>query len=258
MPDTLHRSHTIPSSEPDRSSALDGLASTIAEVPRHAYAELWVSHDDFPALCALISGSVGWLMLIRYDGLRRGCRLQLTQTHLRRRSRCPCRLPPRQWRARPIPVVLDLTYRPGIARAPDLCRNPYRSRVHCLIQRLWRLIHRAPRHTLRYRGVAPTDLDQRLPSSIISSGLILLQQTGAVVSGTCSPPPSTPARPVPGGRNCKRAGPGPRRFRGDWHGGRAASLATRPRRLRRDPHRGDLQPRRSALAESGEQLLGNG
>ena len=59
---------TIPGPEADRQAAITELANALAALPTTGFAEVWVDHDPFPALCALLNGDKGWLMWIRYDG----------------------------------------------------------------------------------------------------------------------------------------------------------------------------------------------
>lgn len=39
-----------------------------AAVELRPYAEIWIEHGPFPALCALVNRQWGWLMLLRYEG----------------------------------------------------------------------------------------------------------------------------------------------------------------------------------------------
>jgi hypothetical protein len=32
------------------------------------FLEIWVHHEHYPALCALVNGDLGWLMVFRFDG----------------------------------------------------------------------------------------------------------------------------------------------------------------------------------------------
>jgi hypothetical protein len=59
---------TIPSAEPERSRSLKQLADGLTSLADAEYAEVWVDHDAFPSMCALIHGDRGWLMCLRYDG----------------------------------------------------------------------------------------------------------------------------------------------------------------------------------------------
>jgi hypothetical protein len=59
---------SIPSDEAAREAALADLSVALARLPPAGYAEVWVDHDPFPALCALLNGDQGWLMYVRYEG----------------------------------------------------------------------------------------------------------------------------------------------------------------------------------------------
>ena len=60
--------HTIPKEGPERGGSLDQLKDTLSQVTAHQFAEVWLNHNRFPALCALVNGDRGWLMLLRYEG----------------------------------------------------------------------------------------------------------------------------------------------------------------------------------------------
>jgi hypothetical protein len=47
---------------------LANVRTALAAVPTAGFAEIHVSHDQFPSLSALLNGGVGWLMYLRYDG----------------------------------------------------------------------------------------------------------------------------------------------------------------------------------------------
>jgi len=70
MQNTLFATHDIQPFEPYRSEALRHLELSLDQLASHAFAELWVNHIQFPALCALINVSrgCGFLMALRYDG----------------------------------------------------------------------------------------------------------------------------------------------------------------------------------------------
>jgi hypothetical protein len=59
---------TIPGDGPERETALAELAAELASLSATGFAEIWVDHGGFPALCALVNGEQGWLMWVRYDG----------------------------------------------------------------------------------------------------------------------------------------------------------------------------------------------
>lgn len=44
------------------------LATELSRLPGAGFAEVWVHHDAFPALCALVNGDQGWLMCMRSEG----------------------------------------------------------------------------------------------------------------------------------------------------------------------------------------------
>jgi hypothetical protein len=51
-----------------REQAVADLRSALAAVPALGFAEIWVNHDQFPALSALLHDDAGWLMYLRYEG----------------------------------------------------------------------------------------------------------------------------------------------------------------------------------------------
>ena len=59
---------TIPNVAREREAALQRVHVALAEASAHEYAEIWIDHNNFPALGGLIHADRGWLMLIRYDG----------------------------------------------------------------------------------------------------------------------------------------------------------------------------------------------
>src|SRR5690242_14642294 len=59
---------TIPMSIRERDAALGDLESALSNVPENGFAEIWVDHGAFPALCALVNAGQGWLMCVRDDG----------------------------------------------------------------------------------------------------------------------------------------------------------------------------------------------
>jgi hypothetical protein len=52
----------------DRASALEDLRKFFEVAREHEFAEIWVDHDPFPSLCALLHRKSAWLMYLRYDG----------------------------------------------------------------------------------------------------------------------------------------------------------------------------------------------
>jgi len=59
---------SIPSGGADRLTVMSQLSDRLAQIPDTGYAEIWVDHDPFPSMCALLNGRRGWLMFLRYDG----------------------------------------------------------------------------------------------------------------------------------------------------------------------------------------------
>jgi hypothetical protein len=53
---------------PTKSSRLQELRQCLLEARKELYAEIWVDHGDYPALCALVNGDYAWLMYLRYNG----------------------------------------------------------------------------------------------------------------------------------------------------------------------------------------------
>jgi hypothetical protein len=69
MPRSCYTVHVvIPGADTERRSALAGLEAMLARIPETGLAEIWVMHDQFPALCALLNGDRGWLMCLRFEG----------------------------------------------------------------------------------------------------------------------------------------------------------------------------------------------
>ena len=67
VPDIVEVNVTVPDGD-ERQAALAELEDALASVPAAGYAEVWVDHDSFPALCLLVNGEHGWLMCLRYSG----------------------------------------------------------------------------------------------------------------------------------------------------------------------------------------------
>ena len=59
---------TVPVAQDARAAALSQLEADLAALDPAGFAEVWVDHDPFPSLCALINGPLGWLMVVRYSG----------------------------------------------------------------------------------------------------------------------------------------------------------------------------------------------
>src|SRR5678815_3132714 len=59
---------TIPKDPVGREAALLELRAKLANLLPNAFAEVWVDHGPYPALCALMNGNLGWLMWARYEG----------------------------------------------------------------------------------------------------------------------------------------------------------------------------------------------
>ena len=62
MADNYFALHAVPSGE-SREAALKELELILKTAALHEYAELWVEHAEFPALCALVHHTRGWLIL---------------------------------------------------------------------------------------------------------------------------------------------------------------------------------------------------
>jgi hypothetical protein len=58
----------IPEDAAERPAALASLETMLARIPETGFAEVWVMHGRFPALCALLNGNVGWLTCLRAEG----------------------------------------------------------------------------------------------------------------------------------------------------------------------------------------------
>src|SRR5918996_4002273 len=58
----------IPEDAAERPAALASLETMLARIPETGFAEVWVMHGRFPALCALLNGDRGWLTCLRAEG----------------------------------------------------------------------------------------------------------------------------------------------------------------------------------------------
>jgi hypothetical protein len=58
----------IPDDETGRRAALASLDTMLDRIPDTGFAEVWVMHDRYPALCALLNGDIGWLTCLRAEG----------------------------------------------------------------------------------------------------------------------------------------------------------------------------------------------
>ena len=58
----------IPEADAERRPALASLETMLARLPETGFAEVWVMHGRFPALCALLNGDRGWLTCLRAEG----------------------------------------------------------------------------------------------------------------------------------------------------------------------------------------------
>ena len=67
MAKCYHRRLTV-SDGPTKSGSLQQLHECLLEARSEIYAEIWVDHGDYPALCALVNGDQAWLMYLRYNG----------------------------------------------------------------------------------------------------------------------------------------------------------------------------------------------
>src|SRR5205085_1099323 len=68
MMDHYATEHTIPTEGIERDAALRRVESALSDALGKEYAEIWIDHNPYPALCGLIHKERGWLMLLRYDG----------------------------------------------------------------------------------------------------------------------------------------------------------------------------------------------
>lgn len=59
---------SVPQDPYGRETALLDLHDKLAALESNAFAEIWVDHHPFPAICALINGDRGWLMWVRHEG----------------------------------------------------------------------------------------------------------------------------------------------------------------------------------------------
>jgi hypothetical protein len=62
-----HRRLTV-SDKAGKSRRLHDVRAAFTEARQSQYAEIWIDYEDYPAMCALVNGSLGWLMYLRYDG----------------------------------------------------------------------------------------------------------------------------------------------------------------------------------------------
>ena len=58
----------IPDADEERRAALATLDTMLTRIPETGFAEVWVMHGRFPALCALLNGDRGWLTCLRAEG----------------------------------------------------------------------------------------------------------------------------------------------------------------------------------------------
>jgi hypothetical protein len=69
MPISCYTVHLVmPEADAERTSALASLEAMLAGLPETGFAEVWVMHGRFPALCALLNGDRAWLTCLRADG----------------------------------------------------------------------------------------------------------------------------------------------------------------------------------------------
>jgi hypothetical protein len=69
MPNSCYSVHlVIPEADAERRLALASLEAMLARLPETGFAEVWVMHGRFPALCALLNGERGWLTCLRAEG----------------------------------------------------------------------------------------------------------------------------------------------------------------------------------------------
>lgn len=63
---TVHK--VMPSESAKHRAALDELEAMLARIPANGFAEVWVLHDRFPAIRALLHDDRGWLACLRCEG----------------------------------------------------------------------------------------------------------------------------------------------------------------------------------------------
>ena len=51
-----------------RDTDVDEVRAALATLPADGCLEIWIDHNPYPSLCALVNGERGWLMCLRYDG----------------------------------------------------------------------------------------------------------------------------------------------------------------------------------------------
>lgn len=62
------RSLELSIADPRGEADLVDVRAALAKLPGDGFLEIWIHHDPFPALCALVNGEHGWLMCLRYEG----------------------------------------------------------------------------------------------------------------------------------------------------------------------------------------------
>lgn len=63
----FHRRFTVPD-RTGKARCLREIQAALAEERESQYAEIWIDHGNFPALCALMNDTRGWLMCLRFEG----------------------------------------------------------------------------------------------------------------------------------------------------------------------------------------------
>jgi hypothetical protein len=56
VPNIVEINVTVPGESRRRGAALEEPDKSLKAIPAAGYAEIWVNHDSFPALCVLVNG----------------------------------------------------------------------------------------------------------------------------------------------------------------------------------------------------------
>src|SRR5215813_10625316 len=54
--------------EPRSDAIVVDVRAALATLPDRGFLEIWIDHNPYPSLLALVNGDRGWLMCLRYDG----------------------------------------------------------------------------------------------------------------------------------------------------------------------------------------------
>jgi hypothetical protein len=60
--------HLRVSADENRAAQVRELVAFFEVARENQFAEIWITHDPFPAMCALVNGGSAWLMYLRHDG----------------------------------------------------------------------------------------------------------------------------------------------------------------------------------------------